>query len=517
VTHEILRTQKPCGQAPAKVKDKGAPHRSTEGIIVATNLLNLPALPNLENLQPFEPLRQALADPGRPRVCSATMSMTPLWLLGAAIVLLLVLILRFKLNPFLALILTSFGLGMANGMAPQAALNSIIKGAGDTFGSIFLIIVAGASIGKLIEESGAAVSVSRTFTRFFGLSRVQFAMVLTGFLVGLPMFYNAGFLVLTPLVYAVSVETGFPIIYLGLPLSAALSVTHGFVPPHPGPTTIAALFHADLNLTLLYGIVLAVPATLLGGPMIAHFVRHLKNQPPPGFYTHRVFRDEDLPSFGLSLFTILIPVFLMLIGAVVSLTTVPASRFAVAAKFLSDANIALLIGFFVALWTLGLRRGRNMNGVMSSLTSAGSSVAMLLLIIASGGGFKQILLDGGVADVIKAMASQSHVSPILLAWGTAAFVRFAVGSATVAGITAAGIVLPLIPGSGVRPELLVIAVSTGSLMFSHFNDTGFWMFKEYYNATIKETFQVWTAMECTVGTVGLIGVLILNALIGGPR
>ncbi|HVW05548.1 MAG TPA: gluconate:H+ symporter [Vicinamibacterales bacterium] len=445
------------------------------------------------------------------------MSTMPLVLLGAAIVALLILILRLKLNPFLALTLTSFTLGLCNGMTPQAALNSIIKGAGDTFGSIFLIIVAGAAIGKLIEESGAAVSVSRTFIRFFGVQRVQIAMVLTGFLVGLPMFYNAGFLVLTPLVYAVSIETGYSIIYLGLPLSAALSVTHGFVPPHPGPTTIANIFHADLNLTLLYGIVLAVPATLLGGPVLTRFLKHMKNEPPPALYRHREFKNEDLPSFGVSLTTILIPVLLMLFGAIVNLTADPNSALAKTSQFLSDANVALMIGFFVAIWTLGLRRGMGMDDVMKQLGAAASSVAMLLLLIASGGSFKQILLDGGVADVIKTMASQSSISPLLLAWGTAAFVRFAVGSATVAGITAAGIVLPLIPGSGVRPELFVIAVSTGSLMFSHFSDSGFWMFKEYYNATIKQTFQAWTAMECTVGTVGLIGVLILQMLLGAPK
>jgi gluconate transporter len=284
------------------------------------------------------------------------------------------------------------------------------------------------------------------------------------------------------------------------------------VPPHPGPTTIANIFHADLNLTLLYGIVLAVPATLLGGPVLTRFLTHMKNEPPPALYRHREFKNEDLPSFGVSLTTILIPVLLMLFGAIVNLTADPSSALAKTSQFLSDANVALMIGFFVAIWTLGLRRGMGMDDVMKQLGAAASSVAMLLLLIASGGSFKQILLDGGVADVIKTMASQSSISPLLLAWGTAAFVRFAVGSATVAGITAAGIVLPLIPGSGVRPELFVIAVSTGSL-----SDSGFWMFKEYYNATIKQTFQAWTAMECTVGTVGLIGVLILQMLLGAPK
>jgi len=441
--------------------------------------------------------------------------MTPLFLLFGAIGLLLVLIIWAKLNPFLSLIITSFLLGLANGLSPQATLNAILKGAGDTLGSVVLVIVCGAAIGKLIEESGAAMSVSRTFIRWFGISRIQLAMVLTGFLVGLPMFYNAGFLVLTPLVYALSASTGLPLLYLGIPLCAALSVTHGFVPPHPGPTAVAAVFHADLNLTLLYGIILAIPATILGGPVLSKLYKGWNNQPPPELYKHREFREDEAPSFAVSIATILIPVFLMMFGAVVALVADPKGQIAQMAKFLSDANVALFIGLLIAIYTLGLGRGRKMDSVMGSVTAAASSVAMLLLVIASGGSFKQVLLDGGVADVIKRIMSESPVSPIVLAWGMAAVMRFALGSATVAAITAAGIILPLVPGSGVKPELMVIAVSTGSLMFAHFSDTGFWMFKEYYNATVKQSFQVWTTMECTVGTIGLIGTLILHWVVGG--
>ena len=440
----------------------------------------------------------------------------PLILLGAAIALLLVLIVRLKLNPFLALVLVSFLVGLANGMTAQAALNSILKGIGDTLGSVVLVIVSGAALGKLIEESGAAHTVSNSMTKLFGLKRIQISMVLTGFLVGLPMFYNASFLVLTPLVYAVSATTGLPLLYLGIPMSAALSVTHGFLPPHPAPTAVAAMFHADANLTLLYGIILSIPAILLGGPFLARFFRNSKNQPPPGLYERREFRPEELPGIGISLFTILIPVALMLIGAVVTMTVKNGGALLTTAKFMSDANVALLLAMLVGLYTLGIRRGRDMEALMKSVGTATASVAMLLLIIASGGAFKQILLDCGTADVVKTMTSQAGLSPILLAWGTAALLRFAIGSATVAALTAAGIVLPMIPGSGVRPEILVIAISTGSLMFSHFNDTGFWMFKEYYGATIKQTFQVWTVMECIVGTVGLIGTLLLNSVIGPP-
>jgi gluconate transporter len=440
----------------------------------------------------------------------------PLILLGASIILLLILIVRFKLNPFLALVLTSFAVGLANGMTAQAALNSILKGIGDTMGSIVLIIVSGAVLGKLIEESGAAHTISYSLAKVFGQKRLQISIMITGFLVGLPMFYNASFLVLTPLVYALSATSGFSLLYLGIPMCAALSVTHGYLPPHPAPTAIAAMFKADINQTLLYGLVLSVPAILLGGPFLARFFRHLKNQPPPHLYQHREFRPEELPGLGMSLFTILIPVLLMLAGAIVTLTASGSGRLFVTARFLSDPNVALLLAVFAGLYTLGIRRGRDMDGLMKSVVSAAASVSMLLLIIGSGGAFKQVLLDCGTADVIKTMTSRAHLSPILLAWGLAALLRFSFGSATVAAITAAGIILPIVPGCGVRPELLVIALTTGSLMFSHFNDIGFWMFKEYYGASVKQTFQIWTVMETIVGTVGLVGVFLLNALLGMP-
>ena len=342
----------------------------------------------------------------------------PLILLGAAIALLLVLIVRLKLNPFLALVLVSFLVGLANGMAAQAALNSILKGMGDTLGSVVLVIVSGAALGKLIEESGAAHTVSNSMTKLFGLKRIQISMVLTGFLVGLPMFYNASFLVLTPLVYAVSASTGLPLLYLGIPMSAALSVTHGFLPPHPAPTAVAAMFHADANLTLLFGIILSIPAILLGGPFLARFFRNTKNQSRRrACMSTASFAPRNSPGIGVSLFTILIPVALMLIGAVVTMTVKTGGALLTTAKFMSDANVALLLAMLVGLYTLGIRRGRDMEALMKSVGTATASVAMLLLIIASGGAFKQILLDCGTADVVKTMTSQAGLSPILLAWG----------------------------------------------------------------------------------------------------
>jgi gluconate transporter len=439
----------------------------------------------------------------------------PLIVLGGSIVLLLVLIARLKVNAFLALLLTAFVVGVANGMAPASALGSILKGIGDTMGSLVLILVFGAILGKLIEESGAAHTISYALTSFFGQRRIQLSVLATGFIVGLPMIYNASFLVLIPLIYTLSATTRLPLMYLGIPLSAALSVTHGYLPPHPAPASIAAMYHADVNLTLLYGLALAVPATLLAGPVLARFFRHLKNMPPPDLYREREFKREELPGLGVSLFTTLVPILLMLAGAIVTLAG-GGGTVKTAAQFLSDPNVALCLAVLAGFYTLGLRRGRNIESLMKSAGAGAASVTMVILIIASGGAFKQVLLDCGTGEAIKAITAQASLSPILLAWGTAALLRLALGSATVAAITAAGIVLPIIPGSGVAPELLVIATTAGSLMFSHFNDIGFWMFKEYYGVSIRQTFQIWTVMESIVALVGLAGVLVLNLVVPPP-
>jgi gluconate transporter len=426
----------------------------------------------------------------------------PLILLGAAILLLLLLIARLKVNAFLALLVTSFLVGVVNGMSATRALQSVLKGIGDTMGSLVLVLMFGAILGKLIEESGAAHTISYAFTGFFGERHIQTSMLLTGFIVGLPMMYNASFLVLIPLLYTISTTSGLPLMYLGVPLSSALSVTHGFLPPHPAPTAIAIMYHADVNRTLLYGLLPALPAAVLAGPVLARFFRKLKNQPPPELYHPREFRREELPGLAVSLFTVLIPVLLMLAGAVWQ-----------RAKFLGDPNVALFAAVLVGFYTLGLGRGRGMESLMKSVAAAAASISMIVLIIAAGGAFKQVLLDCGAGNAIQALAVKVNFSPILLAWSTAALLRLAMGSATVAAITAAGIMLPLVPGCGVAPELLVIATTSGSLMFSHFNDVGFWMFKEYYNVTVRQTFQIWTVMESLVAVVGLAAVLVLNTIL----
>lgn len=442
--------------------------------------------------------------------------MMPLLILGLSIVLLLVLIARLKLSAFLALLLVSLAVGPLNGLSPDATLKSMLKGIGDTMGSLALILAFGAMLGKLIEESGAAHTITYWLTGVFGERRIQLSVVITGFLVGLPMIYNASFLTLIPLIYTFAVVTKRPLMMLGIPLSASLSVMHGYLPPHPAPTAISKLFGANPNITLLYGLTLVAPATALAGPVLARFFRHLHNAPPREFFTERQFARESLPGIGVSLFTMLIPVLLMLLGALAAMTFKPGGTSGRLVDFFSDPNIALGASVFVGIFTLGRRQGRTMDDVMKGLGAAVGSIAMVLFIIAGGGAFKQVLLDSGTGKSIELFAARLHWSPLLLAWCAAALLRLALGSATVAAITAAGMVLPLVGRGGVRPELMVLATASGSLMFSHFNDIGFWMFKEYYNVSIKQTFQIWTVMESIVAIVGLAGVLAFHALLPVP-
>jgi Gnt-I system high-affinity gluconate transporter/Gnt-II system L-idonate transporter len=354
-----------------------------------------------------------------------------------------------------------------------------------------------------------------------------------GFLVGLPMMYNASFLVLIPLIYTLSKTTKLPLMYLGIPLSATLSIAHAYLPPHPAPTYVSFVYGADINQVLLYGLVPVIPACLIAGIFLSKFFRKIDVQPPVELFEGREFKKEELPGFGRSVLATLTPVILMLFGATIdlvfgkdvdyyklvaesigneTLVLIIAAMIEIF-KFLSDANVALLMAVFAGIYFLGIKQGRKMEDLMKSLGKAASSVAMIVLIIAAGGAFKQVLTDSGVANYIEELASGVEFNPLILAWCVAAVLRLAIGSATVATMTAAGIMIPIVGTTGVNPELMVLATGSGSLMFSHFNDIGFWMFKEYYNVSIKQTFAIWTVMESLVAIVGLLAALLLSLFI----
>ncbi len=457
----------------------------------------------------------------------------PLLFVFIGIALLLVLMLKFKFDAFFSLLMTAFFVGVLNKMGIITILDSILQGIGDTMGNIILILVFGAMLGKLIEDSGAAHTLTHRLTEKFGLKNIQYIILVVGFLVGLPMMYNASFLVLIPLIYTFARTTKLPLMYLGIPLSATLSIAHAYLPPHPAPTYVSFVYGADINQVLMYGLLPVIPACLIAGILLSKFFKKIDVQPPAELFEGKEFAKEELPGMTKSVLVMLTPVILMLFGASIDLVfgkDIDYSTFFSASvnnptiarilttlieifKFLSDANIALLMSVFAGLYLLGIKQGRKMDDLMKSMGKAVSSIAMIVMIIAAGGAFKQVLTDSGVAEYIKEIAGGLDFNPLILGWCVAAVIRLAIGSATVATMTAAGIMLPILSVSNVSPELMVLATGSGSLMFSHFNDIGFWMFKEYYNVTIKQTFAIWTVMECIVAIVGLAAALGLSYFI----
>lgn len=436
-----------------------------------------------------------------------------LLILIASIVLLLILISGAKLNAFIALIITAFFVGILKAMPFVTLLESIQLGIGNTLGSLVLIIAFGVILGNLLSESGAAQRISSVMIRTFGMQHIKWAMVLTGFSVGISMFYNAGFIILIPMVFAVAKSTKQPIIYLGIAMASALSITHGFLPPHPGPTAIAVIFKANIGKTLLYGIVVAVPALIVSGIVFPELIKKIQAFPPKGLFESKTFAESELPSFQISIITALVPVILMASATFSELVLNEENNLRAFLIFIGNPTTSLLLAILFAIVALGLFRGRKMQDIMDSSGAALGSATMIILIIAAGGAFKQVLIDSGIGTDVSLFFNESSLSPLVLGWLIATIIRIALGSATVAGLTAAGIVQPLVIQSGVSPELMVLSIGAGSLMCSHVNDTGFWMFKEYFGISVSDTFKTWTVMETIIGVMGLIGVLLLNVWI----
>jgi gluconate transporter len=435
----------------------------------------------------------------------------PLLLIFLNILILLVLILK-KVNPFIALLIVSITLGVMFKMPLPLISEAIKEGIGSTLGSIALVIALGAMFGKVIEVSGAAQQITMGLVRKFGVKYIQWAVMLTGLIVGIPMFYNAGFILLLPLIFAIAYETKLSIIFVGIPMAASLSVTHGFLPPHPGPTAIAGIFKADLGLTLLYGLIISIPAIILAGPVFVNVIKNMK----VGDQNLKQENTRDIknkPSVILSILIALLPVIIITASVILSFAFPKLTIGFDLIKFIGEPFVALLVSLFVAIYFLQIRKGLKLTYVMSYLTDSVGTVAIIMLIIAAGGAFKQVIVAAGVGKYISDICSQMNLSPLVMGWTIAAILRVSIGSATVAGLTAAGIVSPLLQSTMVKPELMVLAIGAGSLMFSHVNDTGFWMFKEFFKISLKQTFLSWSIMETIVSLVGLFGVLILNYIV----
>ncbi|HVF81853.1 MAG TPA: gluconate:H+ symporter [Flavisolibacter sp.] len=437
----------------------------------------------------------------------------PIIILIASLGLLLLLITVAKLNTFIALIAAALFVGICNGMDLQKLTASLTAGTGSTLGSVLLVLGFGVMLGSLLTETGATQKISEQLIHFFGPQRAKLAVLLTAFLVGIALFYNAGFVVLVPLVFSLAVQTGKPLVYLAIAMCSALSVTHGFLPPHPGPTAVAAIFKADVGKTLIYGLFVAVPALLVAGIIFPQWIKKMKATPPPGLFTMEVYEQKSLPPFSASLLTALLPVLLMGATTGSELLLPHGNYFYRLLKFMGDPGIAMLIAVLFALVVLGAARRKSIKTLMDRSAISLQAVTPIFLIIAAGGAFKQVLLDSGTGTAITAYFQQSALSPLLLGWVVATVIRIAIGSATVAALTAAAIVQPLLAADAVQPELMVLSIGAGSLMCSHVNDSGFWMFKEYFGLSLADTFRSWTVMETIVGIMGLLGVLVLQTLL----
>ena len=430
-----------------------------------------------------------------------------------AILLLLLLIGWLKINPFVSLLLSALFVGIANGMTLNKLITAVNTGIGATLGPLIITLVFGMVLGTVLSETGAVQQISSRLIKIFGEKYIKLAMVITGFSVGIAMFYNAGFLVLIPLIFAVCASTGKPLVYIGCAVASALSVTHCFLPPHPGPTALTVIFKADMGTTLVYGLVVAIPAVIAAGLIFPEFIKKVRPVAAQKFFDVQSFDPARLPPFGSSFLIAIIPVLLMGLSAVSGLFTTKGDGLHELIMFLGDPGVSLLIASFLAIVVLGRTSGMKPRDLLNKSFNSVSSVTLILLIIAAGGAFKQVLVDSGTSSYIADYFKGSSVPPLLLAWLIATFIRIAIGSATVAGMTAAGIMQPLIGTMHVSPELMVIAVGAGSVMCSHVNDSGFWMFKEYFGLSLKDTFRTWTIMESIVGLVGLAGVLVLNMFV----
>jgi Gnt-I system high-affinity gluconate transporter len=435
-----------------------------------------------------------------------------LLIVASAILFLVLLISLFKCNPFIAFIIVSVLAAFFLGIPLAKIPTTIQKGIGDTIGPLLLVIMCGAMIGKLFAESGAAQRISLVMLDFFGVKYITWALMLTGFLLGIPLFYNVGFVMMVPLIFSIVYQVKLPALYVAVPMLAALSVTHGFLPPHPSPAALVNQLNANMGKTLLYGIAVAIPAIILAGPLFATQLKKIDAKPLSTFVPVQM-NKSDMPAFSISIITALMPVFILLLTSIIPLVIeVPASIKAFF-QFISDPSMLMFVSMLFATWSVGLNSGISFQKIMSIYGESLKDMLVILMIIAGAGALKYVFAESGISNELAARFNDMALPPLFLGWLMAAVIRVAMGSATVAGLTSGGILAPLVLTTGTDPNLMVLSIGAGSLFFSHVNDSGFWMFKEYFNLSIADTIRSWSIMESIVSVVGLAGVMILNMLL----
>ena len=438
-----------------------------------------------------------------------------LYALGAVIAL-IVAIARFKLHPFVALITVSIGLGVAAGMPLSAAVKAFQDGVGTSLGFIAVVVGLGTMLGKMMAESGGATRIATTLIALFGERRVHWAIMCVAFIVGIPVFFQVGFVLLIPLVFTIARRTGMSLIKIGIPLVAGLSVVHGMVPPHPAAMLAVDAYKADVGRTILYALLVGLPTASLAGPVFATWIAPRITLPSENPLAAQLEGGtvRDMPGFGITLFTVMIPGLLMLLASTASVALESASPWRAGLEFIGNPIVALLLALLFSFWSLGYALHFTREQVLKFTNDCLGPTATILLVIGAGGGFNRVLIESGVGRAIADVALGSHASPLLLAWTVAALIRVATGSATVAMTTAAGIVAPIAAATpGTPAELLVLATGAGSLVLSHVNDSGFWLIKEFFNMTVPQTLKTWTVAETIIGVAGLGFTMLLSLVL----
>ena len=428
------------------------------------------------------------------------------------IAVLIVLTTVFKISPFISFIIVSVLAGFLLNMPLLQIVQSLQKGTGDMLGSIIITLAAGAMIGKLVAESGGAKVIADKIMSVFGAKYLQWGLVLTGLIIGIPLFYNVGFVLVIPIIFSLVYQYKLSSVYIAIPILAALSIAHSLLPPHPSPATLVGLFEADMAKTFIYGIIVAIPALIFAGPIFSRTVKHI--QPiDERVIMKEIQLPEKLPSFSMSIFSALLPVFLLLVTFLLSFLIKENTLLVTIVDFVKEPSILMMISLLFVTFTLGVNQGTKSKKVMLIYEEGIKDIAMILLIIGASGGLKQIMIDSQASAAIAIHFQTLNMNPLLLGWLIAAVIRLFLGSATVAGLTAAGIIAPLMSHINVDVNLMILAIGSGSIFCSHVNDTGFWMFKEYFNISIKDTFRSWTLMESIASVVGLIGILLLSLIV----
>lgn len=435
-----------------------------------------------------------------------------------AIAVLVILIARFKLSPFVALTLTAIGLGIVSGVTPEHTVDAFAKGFGGALARTGPVVGLGALLGGILIGTGGADRIANAFIGTRPIYYAPWTVCAAALLIGMPHLFDVSFIMLAPLVYTVAKRTGSHLLYIGLPLAAGLYVSHGLLPPHPAPMLAVVAYHANTGLTLAYGLLIAIPTAVICGPLFTRVIRPYFG-PAPDLNTGPVAASEPAAnrpqvSLALSVASVLIPPGLMLIGTMGMAYSVKGSLAYILFQSVNDPILSLLAAVIFAFFALGVRGGFTLVDVQKMASKGLGPLGVILLILGAGGGFKQMLSAIHLDAIIVHHTAGWPVNPLILAWAIAALLRICVGSATVATVAASGIVAPLLLSHpGVSPELMVLATASGAVMLSHVNDSGFWLFKEYFQLTVAQTLRTWTLMLTLQSFVGLAGVLLLETVI----